>query len=110
MKAWLVNVIGEFCHEVVFAETRGKAKSLALLTDTCEDAHFTEIEVRRLPGADKYYKKGKWHFEWEDPKDRLILVRDFNFICSDEAFEYEDCPNCSARHYCDRYTDVKESE
>ena len=49
MKAWLVREKDEFCAEVVFAETRGKARSLALSTDCCEDANFTDIEVRRMP-------------------------------------------------------------
>ena len=30
MKAWVVKEKGEFCAEVVFAETRGKAKALAI--------------------------------------------------------------------------------
>ncbi len=110
MKAWLVRVKYEFCAEVVFAETRGKARVLAQSTDICEDAHFLDIEVHRMPNLDKYYKNGKWHFEWENPKDRLILVKEGGFICSDEAFEMEDCPTCSAKHYCDRYTDVEEEE
>ena len=110
IKAWLVRVKDEFCAEVVFAETRGKAKSLALSTDCCEYAHFTDIEVHRLPQADKYYQKGKWHFDWYNPKDRLVLVKECNFVCDDETFELEDCLMCSARHYCDRYTDVEEKE
>ena len=107
MKAWLVRVKDEFCAEVVFAETRGKAKSLALSTDCCLDANFTDIEVRRQPQADKYYKQGKWHLDWEDPQDRIILVRECNFYCDDECFMLEYCEECSAKQYCDKYNDYK---
>ncbi len=38
MKAWIVNAKYETASAVVFAETRGKAKALALCTSSCEDA------------------------------------------------------------------------
>ena len=103
MKAWLVNVKDEFGAEIVFAETRGKARALALSTDCCEDAKFTDIEVRRMRYADKYYKEGKWHLDWENPKDRIILVRNFDFHCDYNAFDIGDCEDCSAREYCELY-------
>lgn len=105
MKAWLVREKGEFCAEVVFAETRGKARALARRTDCCEDARFTDIEVTRMKLADKYYKDGTWHLEWENPQDRIILVRDCGFVCDRDYFDLEDCELCSAREYCDRYKD-----
>lgn len=103
MKAWLVREKDEFCAEVVFAETRGKARSLALSTDCCEDANFTDIEVRRMPEADKHYKEGRWHLDWEDPQDRIVLVKECGFVCDYDAFYFEDCETCSAKEYCDRY-------
>ena len=45
MKAWIVNPKYESGFAVVFAETRGKAKALALCTSSCEDANFCDIEV-----------------------------------------------------------------
>ena len=59
MKAWLVRERDEFLATVVFAETRGKAKSAALYTECCEDANFCSIEVQRKPQMDKYYTDGK---------------------------------------------------
>ena len=112
MKAWLVNVKGEFCSEVVFAETKGKARTLALSTDSCEDAHFLDVEVRRMPHLDKHYKEGKWHFDWDNPEDRTILVKEANFICSDEALDYTECEcyECPAKEYCSKYAELKEKE
>lgn len=106
MKAWIVRKKNEFCAEVVFAETRGKARAIAMSTDCCECAEFIDIEVHRMPQADKYYKNGKWHLDWEYPQDRIVLVKDCYFVCSDDVFELEDCEFCSAKQYCDKYTDI----
>lgn len=101
MKAWIVGEKYSFASTIVFAETRGKAKNLARYTDACEDADFCDIEARRLSKADKYYKEGKTEMDWNDPKDRRILVEEFNFRC--EYVELDVCEKCSAREYCDEY-------
>lgn len=103
MKAWFVRVKDEFCATVVFAETRGKAKYLALATDCCDDASFCDIEAYRVPQVDKYYKEGKTELEWGDPNDRLILVKECGFVCDYDFLMREDCESCSAKEYCDEY-------
>ena len=103
MKAWLVREKNEFCATVVFAETRGKARAMAMHTEVCEDVDFIDIEVYRQPQVDKYYKEGKWHLDWENSQDRIVLVKECGFWCGEEAFEYEDCEICSAKKYCDKY-------
>ena len=110
VKAWLIRQKGEFCAEVVFAETRGKARALATHADICDYADFIDVEAHRLPKADKYYKEGKWHLDWEVAKDRIALVKDCGFVCDPDYLEWEDCESCSAKDYCDRYHDHKESE
>ena len=105
MKAWLVREKDQFCATVVFAETRGKARSMALATDCCEDADFCDIEVRREPQLDKYYVDGKKELDWEIPKDRIALVKECGFVCDLDYFMAEDCDCCSAKEYCDRYKD-----
>ena len=106
MKAWLVREKDEFLSAVVFAETRGKARALARCTDACEDSNFLDIEVRRLPQIDKYYKDGKIEMDWYNPHDRIILVKECGFQC--ESIEYADCEDCSAREFCDLYNDYVE--
>ena len=113
MKAWLVRERDEFCAEIVFAETRGKARSLALRrSDCCENAVFTDIEVHRQPQADKYYKESKWHLDWENPQDRIALVKDCGFVCDYDNFNLKYCVECSAKQYCDRYKEhlIEEGE
>ena len=108
MKAWLVREKNEFFATVVFAETRGKAKTRALATECCEDVHFCDIEVRRVPQLDKYYKYGKTEMDWFNPEDRLALVKECGFMCDYNSVQAEDCTICSARGFCDRYTDCED--
>lgn len=110
MKAWLVRQEGEFRATIVFAETKGKARALAINTAACEDANFIDIEVRREPQMDKYYKEGKKEMDWFNSKDRIALVKDANFVCDIGYLQWEDCESCSAKDYCDRYQDHWESE
>lgn len=106
MKAWLVREKEKFCSTVVFAETRGKAKVLALSTDCCEDARFIDIEVHREPRMDKYYVNGKKEMDWFNPKDRIALVKDCGFVCDVDYWEPEDCKTCSAKQYCNTYQEM----
>ena len=102
MKAWLVQDKWD-CYgaEIVFAETRGKARSLALSTDCCSETDFLDVDVRRQPNADKYYKDGKWHLDWDNPKDRIVLFNECGFRC--EYVEPYMCENCSGKECCEDY-------
>lgn len=111
MKAWLVREKDEFCATVVFAETRGKARALALHTEACEDADWLDIDVYRKPNLDKYYVEGKWEMDWFNKNDRLALVKDGGFTCDPWNWEPVDCERCPATEYCDAYKDrIRESE
>ena len=102
-KAWLVRETGEFEATVVFAETRGKAKSMALHTEECEGADFMSIEVRRAKEADKYYKPGKRKLDWYNSEDRIAMVKDCGFTCIPDAHCAEECSACPAKEFCDDY-------
>lgn len=108
MKAWLVSVKDQFGATVVFAETRGKARSIAMHTDTCEDADFCDIEVNREPQLDKYYKEGKKEMDWYDSKDRIALVKECGFRCDTDYLERDDCECCPAKKYCGEYDAYQE--
>lgn len=45
MKAWLVREKDEFCATVVFADTRGKARAMALLTECCGTQIFVVLKL-----------------------------------------------------------------
>lgn len=101
MKAWLVKDKDEYYATVVFAETRGKARALAMCTDACEDVDFCDIEVRRKPQIDKYYREGKKEMDWYNAKDRLALVKECGFRCLDMMID--ECEDCPAKEYCGEY-------
>lgn len=107
MKAWLVREKDEFVATIVFAETRGKAKARAMSTAACEDVDFCDIEVRRQPQLDKYYKDGKAEMDWYDNADRIALVKEAGFCCEDDNTT-DSCECCPAREYCDAYNDKME--
>ena len=73
----------------------------------CEDADFCSIEVNRKPQMDKYYTDGKREMDWEDSQDRIALVKDCGFSCSDDCFDIDYCEDCPAKEYCDEYIDRK---
>lgn len=111
MKAWEVkNKYEGFNAEIVFATTAGKAKTIALSIseDNLDDSNFCDLEAHRAPALDKYYKSGKTHMDWCEPNDRLVLVKEYNYYCSDECFSVKECYKCIANKYCQRYKDYVE--
>ena len=107
MKAWKIrNDDIEFC-EVIFAETRGKAKAIALQTETFSECDFCNLKVCRVHNIDKYYTDGKRCMDWDNQQDRLALVKECGFSCSDECFG-EFCEDCLSKDYCDRYDEYIE--
>lgn len=101
MKAWFAKEKDGDYTTVVFAETRGKAKSLALTTETLEDCDFCNLEVCRAYLLDKYYTPGKAEMDWDNNNDRIALVREADFYCV-YPIEYE-CKECFAKQWCIRY-------
>ena len=96
MKAWVVRPKYEGYSTVVFAETRGQAKTFAMRTDCCEDTDFIDVRCHRFPEADAMFD-GQMEMDWDNSKDRLFLVK-HGWYC--EYPEYEDCLNCVAKDYC----------
>lgn len=100
MKAYLASAKYENYVTIVFAETAGQARSIAMHTDTCCDAEFTDIEVRRFPKADNQYDGGS-EMDWGNPKHRLFLVSECGFSCVDPDYRF--CTSCIAKEKCDTY-------
>lgn len=94
-KAWDEKAFDP-CATIVFAENIKEAKKIAMATDTCEEANFIDIRVKRYKDADCLYK-GSSEINWYDKETRIALVRDFGWRCYDTSFE---CESCEARQYC----------
>ena len=108
MKAYYASADYLDYATVVFAETRGKAKALALHTDAFEDSEYTDVRVSRRPALDRYYR-GLPEMDWFNADDRIAMVREAGFVCSWELPAYElDCWLCPAAEWCDRYIEIKE--
>jgi len=110
MKAYVIHDLKDYadCSTVVFAETSGKAKAIAICTEAFEGCEFTEISARRVPALDKHYR-GKKEMDWFDPDDRVAMVKEANFTCSYE-FDIKDmrCESCPAKQWCERREEAAE--
>lgn len=101
MKAWIIkgeNIDGG-CADIVYAETRGKAKAIALkYSDQFEGFEYTDLKAKRFKEFDQYYKGVEYPDVWYDKELKVILVRDYFWHCH---YTDEYCDDCPAREYCD---------
>lgn len=100
MKAYIANEAHNLFEGsiVVFAESAGKARAVALQSDAFEDYEFTEIRVKRCPQLDKCYR-GLPEMDWYNMDDRIAMVRYADYCC-----DYgEDCEECPAKEWCSEY-------
>lgn len=113
MKAYVVSDRKGYSdfNVIVFAENRGKAITAALGTDEFpyQDWSFTELRAIRNPELDKCYR-GHWRMDWDDPADRLAMVKDCGYYCDDDAFDPGECSKCDAKEYCSAYAEYLEQE
>ena len=107
MKAYIASTKYENYMTIVFAETAGQARSIAMHTDACCDAEFTDIEVRRYSKADNQYD-GSSELDWFNPKHRLFMVSECGFSCVEA--DYADCKSCIAKEKCEAYQDYLAEE
>lgn len=108
MKAWQVEEVYEGCAVIVFAETRNKAKYLAVqYNDALQEYGYAGVRAVRMPQLDRYASDKPYVMDFEIDGDRLIIVRDAGFSCIEP--EYDDCEKCVAKDYCDVYESYLES-
>ena len=90
--------------EIVFADTPGKAKSLALNTDEfCRsDWDYTDLKAKRVPELDSAYRGRLW-MEWDNMDDRVAMVKKAGFVCDPDYANLEDCEGCGATEWCEQY-------
>ena len=113
MKAY--RVYDKECYSdydiIVFAENRGKAIASALGTEEFPkyDWSFTELRAKRIPALDRAYR-GEYRMEWYNDSDRLALIRDAGYYCSEDGFDPNDCERCIGKDYCSRYDEYLEEQ
>lgn len=105
LKAWMaVSSDGDFAT-IVFAENRGKAKALAMLTDTCCDMAYTDIRVYRTKDFDCLYD-GKWEIDYYNDATWRKMV-EHGWRCAVGSEDYEECLVCPANDICEEYKEHK---
>lgn len=82
---------------VVFAETEGKAKNMALSYYNC---HYTELRATREPSCDEWLKKDPniKELNW-DIKEHQIFLRCLGWRTIDNKEDYC-CATCKKRFEC----------
>lgn len=103
MKCYLIDDPNSYDvgQTTAFAENAAKARYVAKDDDALEQNSKTDwlyYHARRFPEGDCRYREGKTKLDWNDPEDRLILVRDAMWAC--ESPDEDECAECRARKWC----------
>ena len=105
MKAFQVCSDYSEGSEVIFAESRNKARAIACYHDGFEYDEYKDIRAYRLPLLDGMENSEPKDNYWLNEEIRIILVRDYGWYCY-EPNEYEPCESCCAKEFCEYYKDV----
>ena len=97
MKAWNVTDFNGLRVTIVFAETAGRAKSIALCTDDFEDCDYKLLKARRMPKLDGFASV-PGECDWDDAKLIITLVRECGWSCKDP--DWVVCASCPAAEWC----------
>ena len=100
-KAWGFYEDIEGITEIVFADTRGKARMYLKELDTFDNYRYIDINPRRKKALDYLDHENGYVMDWNKEEDRIAMVKDISFYC---AFpDKEECKECCAREWCDVY-------
>ena len=104
-KAWGCYEEESGVVEVVFADTRGKAKSYFKDMETFDYYNFCQLRPYRVKKLDHLNHPDGYVMDWCMDEDRLPMVRDADFSCID--IDIEDCNECCAKQWCSKYEEYK---
>ena len=91
-KAWVAYNYPKNISMVVYADTKGKAKSYLMHTEIFDDYGFMDIDV---------------YMDWNKDEDRIPMVREFNMHCSEVT---DECKECCVWEWCSKYEEYEEEE
>lgn len=99
-KAWsCANNYGTI--EIVFADTKRRAKSYLKFTDTFEDYRCNDIYPERVKALDYLDHKEGYVMDWNNDEDRIAMVKHIYSGCLPPI--EEDCESCCAKECCSKY-------
>ena len=105
-KAWYAYNEYEGTVIAVFADTRSKARKYIWDNNDEYDLGFDryiEINPTRFERIDYLDKPDGYVMDWNKAEDRLVLVKETGWYCSDPTLY--DCKMCTASNYCDLYAE-----
>ena len=99
-KAWMcANNYGTI--EIVFADTKRRAKSYLKFTDSFEDYRHIDIYPERAKVLDYLDHNDGYIMNWHKDEDRIALVKHIYSGCLPHI--EEDCELCCAKEWCGKY-------
>ena len=99
-KAWMcANNYGTI--EIVFADTKRRAKSYLKFTDSFEDYRHIDIYPERAKVLDYLDHNDGYIMNWHKDEDRIALVKHIYSGCLPPI--EEDCELCCAKEWCGKY-------
>ena len=99
-KAWICsNNYG--ATEIVFADTKRRAKSYLKFTDSFEDYRHIDIYPERAKVLDYLNHNEGYIMDWHKDEDRIALIKHIYSGCLPPI--EEDCELCCAKEWCDVY-------
>ena len=99
-KAWSFYEEEESIIEVVFADTRGKARMYLKELDTFDNYRYIEISPRREKALDYLDHPDGYVMDWNKDEDRIPMVNEFNMHCSEIT---EECNECCVYEWCSKF-------
>ena len=100
-KAWSFYEEEEGIVEVVFADTRTKARTYLKELDTFDNYRYIDISPRRKKSLDYLDHEDGYVMDWNKEDDRIAMVKDIGFYCSFP--DKEECKECCAKQWCSAY-------
>lgn len=105
-KAWYVWNENDGITAIVFADTVSGARKTAWDNNSefeLEFDKYIDIKPRRKNSLDYLDKPEGYVMNWNNPKDRIALVKDLKWYCEDPP--YGECEKCNARNYCEAWAE-----
>ena len=99
-KAWLcANNYGTI--EIVFADTKRRAKSYLKFTDSFEDYRHIDIYPERAKVLDYLNHNEGYIMDWHKDEDRIAMVKHIYSGCLPDS--KDECESCCAKEWCRKF-------
>lgn len=99
-KAWIyANNYGT--DEIVFADTKRRAKAYLRFTDSFEDYRYNDIYPERVKALDYLDHEEGYVMDWNKDEDRIALVKHIYSGCLPDI--KDECKSCCAKEWCRKF-------